>query len=96
MIKDLPHTNSVRAFATWRTLPLYCGTVIYAFEGIGGVLPLENNMKTPQDFNALMGVLNTAMIIVTIMYTAVGFFGYLKYGDNVQAEITLNLDSNAM
>lgn len=63
---------------------------------IGVVLPLENNMKTPQDFGGLNGVLNTGMVIVASLYTAVGFFGYLKYGENVAATITLNLDSNAV
>lgn len=95
MLQNLPNTNTVKAFATWEQLPLYFGTAIYAFEGIGVVLPLENNMKTPQDFGGLTGVLNTGMVIVASLYTAVGFFGYLKYGENVAATITLNLDANA-
>lgn len=37
MLKDLPHINSVKAFATWSQLPLYFGTAMYAFEGIGVV-----------------------------------------------------------
>lgn len=96
MLKDLPHTESVNGFASWATLPLYFGTAIYAFEGIGVVLPLENNMKTPQDFGGMTGVLNTGMIIVACLYTAVGFFGYLKYGDKVEGSITLNLPPDAM
>lgn len=96
MLQNLPHTDTVKAFATWEQLPLYFGTAIYAFEGIGVILPLENNMKTPQDFGGLSGVLNTGMVIVASLYTAVGFFGYLKYGENVAATITLNLDSNAV
>lgn len=96
MLQNLPRTDSVKAFATWEQLPLYFGTAIYAFEGIGVVLPLENNMKTPQDFGGLNGVLNTGMVVVASLYTAVGFFGYLKYGENVAATITLNLDSNAV
>lgn len=96
MLQNLPKTDTVRKFSSWEQLPLYFGTAIYAFEGIGVVLPLENNMKTPQDFGGLSGVLNTGMIIVAALYTAVGFFGYLKYGDNVAGSITLNLDPNAM
>lgn len=96
LLKDLPRISTVRAFAPLNALPLYCATAIYAFEGIGVVLPLENNMKTPQDFDGLNGVLNTGMTIVAVMYTAVGFFGYLKYGDRVQASITLNLESSSM
>ena len=71
--------------------PLYFGTAIYAFEGIGVILPLENQMKTPRDMRGWNGVLNTSMTIVTCLYIAVGFFGYLKYGDAVQGSITLNL-----
>lgn len=37
------------------------------------------------------GVLNTSMTIVTCLYIAVGFFGYLKYGEDVLGSITLNL-----
>lgn len=70
--------------------------VFPTISGIGVVLPLENNMKTPQDFGGLTGVLNTGMVIVASLYTAVGFFGYLKYGENVAATITLNLDPNAV
>lgn len=72
-------------------MPLYFGTAIYAFEGIGIVLPLENNMKTPQDFGGISGVLNTGMVIVACLYTSVGFFGYLKFGEEVSGTITVNL-----
>ncbi|KAK7793292.1 hypothetical protein R5R35_004993 [Gryllus longicercus] len=95
MLQDLPRTSSVRKFAPWKQLPLFFGTVIYAFEGIGVVLPLENNMKNPQDFGGWTGVLNTGMAIVAVLYTSVGFFGYLKYGEKVKlGSITLNLPEN--
>ncbi|XP_065158913.1 proton-coupled amino acid transporter-like protein CG1139 isoform X2 [Atheta coriaria] len=95
MLQGLPDTSSVNAFSSWGQLPLYFGTAIYAFEGIGVVLPLENNMKTPQDFGGWNGVLNTGMVIVACLYTAVGFFGYLKYGDAAKlGSVTLLLPPN--
>ncbi|KAL4703799.1 hypothetical protein ACJJTC_011599 [Scirpophaga incertulas] len=96
ILQDLPHTSTVKAFATWHQLPLYFGTAIYAFEGIGVVLPLENNMKTPEDFGGWNGVLNTGMVIVAALYTAIGFFGYLKYGEHVLGSITLNLPNDLL
>ncbi|KAH8298198.1 hypothetical protein KR018_010617, partial [Drosophila ironensis] len=91
MLQDLPDVHTVKPVASWATLPLYFGTAIYAFEGIGVVLPLENNMRTPEDFGGSTGVLNTGMVIVACLYTSVGFFGYLKYGESVKGSITLNL-----
>merc|ERR1719411_1570839 len=91
LLQDLPVTWERKAYADWKQYPLYFGTAIYAFEGIGVVLPLENQMKTPRDMRGWNGVLNTSMAIVTCLYVAVGFFGYLKYGDEVKGSITLNL-----
>jgi len=53
-------------------------------------------MKNPQDFGGWTGVLNTGMVIVASLYTGVGFFGYLKYGEDVEGSITLNLPSDDM
>ena len=51
-------------------------------------------MKTPEDFGGLTGVLNTSMVIVTVLYTAVGFYGYLCFGDAVKGSITLNMPAS--
>lgn len=61
-------------------------------EGIGTVMPIENQMKNPARFLGCPGVLNTAMITVVSLYTLLGFFGYVRFGDGVKGSITLNLD----
>jgi len=91
VLQDVPYTWDRKLFASWGQLPLYFGTAIYAFEGIGVVLPLENQMKSPQNMKGWNGVLNTAMILVSCFYIAMAFFGYLKYGEAVAGSITLNL-----
>ena len=48
-------------------------------------------MKTPEAMKGWNGVLNTAMTIVACLYIAVGFYGYLQYGEKVEGSITLNL-----
>ena len=40
-------------------------------------------MRNPENFGGCSGVLNTAMVLVSSGYIATGFFGYLKYGDDV-------------
>ncbi|GBM16725.1 Proton-coupled amino acid transporter 1 [Araneus ventricosus] len=92
-----PRTGYLNPYtAPLKKLPLYFGTAMYAFEGIGVVLPLENAMATPEDFGGLNGVLNTGMVVVACLYTAVGFYGYLKYGDGVKPSITFNLPMGAV
>ncbi|XP_067626431.1 proton-coupled amino acid transporter-like protein CG1139 isoform X2 [Eurosta solidaginis] len=73
-------------------IPLYFATVIFAMEGIGSVMPVENAMVKPQQFLGCPGVLNIAMITVIGLYTVIGFFGYVHYGDAVRGSITLNLE----
>lgn len=65
-------------------------------EGIGVVMPIENEMKKPQDFLGCPGVLNAAMSAIAVMYGFVGFIGYLKYGDEVRGSLTLNLPQEEM
>lgn len=72
-------------------LPLFIGTVIFAMEGIGVVLPVENTMARPQHFLGCPGVLNITMAVVILLYMIMGFLGYVKYGDASQGSITLNL-----
>ena len=37
------------------------------------------------------GVLNTSMSLITNLYIGFGFFGYLKYGEDIKGCISLNL-----
>ncbi|XP_043286120.1 proton-coupled amino acid transporter-like protein CG1139 [Venturia canescens] len=71
--------------------PLYFGTVLFALEAIGVIMPLENEMKTPKAFNAPFGVLNMGMGAIIFLYVGMGFFGYICYGDDVKGSVTLNL-----
>ncbi|XP_025835239.1 proton-coupled amino acid transporter-like protein pathetic isoform X2 [Agrilus planipennis] len=72
-------------------IPLFLSTVVFAMEGIGLVMPVENNMKKPHHFLGCPGVLNTAMATVVVLYGVIGFFGYLKYGEATEGSITYNL-----
>lgn len=96
ILTDLPSVSERPSFSTWPQLPLFFGTAIFALEGIGVVMPLENNMKTPTHFIGCPGVLNTGMGVVVSLYALVGFFGYLKYGDITEGSITLNLPQDPL
>ncbi|KAL4718996.1 hypothetical protein ACJJTC_011620 [Scirpophaga incertulas] len=79
-----------------RNLLCKCSTVIFAMEGIGVVMPVENEMANPRRFLGCPGVLNVAMVIVISLYGIVGFFGYVQYGDEVKGSITLNLPEHSI
>ncbi|XP_045521364.1 proton-coupled amino acid transporter-like protein pathetic isoform X1 [Pieris brassicae] len=72
-------------------LPAFMSTVIFAMEGIGLVMPVENAMKKPQNFLGCPSVLVVAMSAIVFFYSTLGLFGYFRYGDLARGSITLNL-----
>ncbi|KAG8304141.1 hypothetical protein J6590_101561, partial [Homalodisca vitripennis] len=96
VFSDLPPFTSRPAFTSIQRLPLFYATVLFALEGIGTVLPIENVMKKPQHFLGCPGVLNVAMTVLVFIYTIMGFFGYLKYGEETAGSISLNLNSSVI
>ncbi|XP_070515233.1 proton-coupled amino acid transporter-like protein CG1139 [Cardiocondyla obscurior] len=87
---DLPFEKR-EAFGNAANFPLFFGTVLFALEAIGVIMPLENEMKTPRSFMKPCGVLNVSMGVIVAMYTAMGLFGYIRYGSDIHGSITLDL-----
>ncbi|XP_076468381.1 neutral amino acid uniporter 4-like [Babylonia areolata] len=90
----LPDVSSLPPFAGWSRMPAFFGTIVFSFEGISLVLPVERQVKDKQLYSAPCGVLTLSLTVVVTLYTAMGFFGYLAFGDNTLASITLNLPSS--
>ncbi|XP_039286721.1 proton-coupled amino acid transporter-like protein CG1139 [Nilaparvata lugens] len=91
VMQDLPPVSSRRYIGDLGNVPLFFGTAVYSFEGIGLVLPLKREMKNPKHFDRPLGVLNLGLVIIVSIFLMMGFFSYLKYGDDIQASVTLNL-----
>lgn len=91
LVEKMPAVSERPAVAPIATMPVFFSITIFAIEAIGVIMPLENNMGTPQKFVGLCGVLNQGMSGVTLVYILIGFFGYLRYGEHVEGSVTLNL-----
>lgn len=53
-------------------------------------------MESPHQMGKMFGVLNVGIVIVTAFYFTIGFLGYVKYGDEVKASLTLSLPQTVM
>lgn len=92
----LPDMASRPWVGTLAHMPLFFATVVFAMEGIGTVLPIENSMRHPEHFLRARpcGVLNAAMTLVVFLYSTAGFLGYLRFGNTTEGSITLNLPND--
>ncbi|XP_078370111.1 proton-coupled amino acid transporter 1-like isoform X2 [Oculina patagonica] len=88
LVRNIHHTDKLPAFAGWSNFPVFYGITMYAFEGIGVVLPIENKMARPQDYRL---VISFGMGVVTLLFALIGILGYLFCQDECKGSITLNL-----
>ncbi|XP_053624624.1 proton-coupled amino acid transporter-like protein CG1139 isoform X2 [Plodia interpunctella] len=88
---DLQLKEEMMLVKTLLDVPAFIGTTLFALEAVGVVLALEYNMEKPKQFVGLFGLFNIGMVIIMMLYLLVGIFGYLKYGDEIEPSITLNL-----
>ncbi|KRZ03993.1 Threonine--tRNA ligase, cytoplasmic [Trichinella zimbabwensis] len=91
IFQELPSWRRLPSIQSLDRLPLAFGSLMFAFSAAGTILPIENKTKFPKSMNAWNGVLNTSCALSTILYIAVGFYGYIRFGSDVAGSITLNL-----
>ncbi|XP_039761715.1 proton-coupled amino acid transporter-like protein CG1139 isoform X3 [Pararge aegeria] len=71
----------------------FLGICIYSINGIGVTLPIENNMRRPVYFRA---VLQWGMPFVVTLVMIIGFFGYWAWGEQCRSPFTVHMPSNTI
>ncbi|PAV83049.1 hypothetical protein WR25_02583 [Diploscapter pachys] len=90
-LTNLQSISSLPWFGKATNLPLFFGVVMFAFEGVAVIMPIENRMQSPHAFIKWNGVLNSSCLVTLAIYSIVGFYGYLSLGNDVKDTATLNL-----
>jgi proton-coupled amino acid transporter len=70
--------------------PMFIGTAVFTFEGVGLIIPIADSMKEPKKFPK---VLSWTMLFVATLFISIGFLSYLVFGQEVKTVILLNLPS---
>ncbi|KAG9144778.1 hypothetical protein Leryth_017255 [Lithospermum erythrorhizon] len=86
-------THHVEAFGSLSTFFYGMGVAIYTFEGIGMVLPLEDETKDKSKFPQLVCF---SMFSIAFVYAAFGLLGYLAFGENTKDIITSNMGEGSL
>jgi proton-coupled amino acid transporter len=78
------HTFVKPKVVVWENLPSMISIAIFAFEGIGFVIPAQTAIKNPSRYPF---VLTFCLIIVGSLYAAFGTLAYVGFGNNTQPQI---------
>ncbi|KAI9281954.1 transmembrane amino acid transporter protein-domain-containing protein [Sporodiniella umbellata] len=76
----------------YTSFPMFIGTAVFTYEGVGLVIPITESMAEPEKFPK---VLSGTMIFITSIFLSVGFISYLAFGSQVQTVILLNMPDSA-
>lgn len=72
---------------------LFIGVAIFAFEGIGLIIPVQQSMRHPENFPK---VLFAVIVLCCILFVGIGSLCYITYGDDVQTVVILNLPQDSI
>ncbi|KAJ9175961.1 hypothetical protein P3X46_014459 [Hevea brasiliensis] len=80
--------NQASLFDLFTTIPVFV-------TGLGfhvNVHPIRSELGKPSDMNSAVRI---SLIIGIAIYFAIGFFGYLLFGDSIMPDILVNFDQNS-
>lgn len=91
VLQYMKNSPSLEAFTGFSTIPYGIGVAIYAFEGVGMVVPLEAEADKKHKFGRILGL---ALFFIALTYGGFGLLGYFAFGSGTRDIITLNMGRN--
>ncbi|KAH8371671.1 hypothetical protein KR093_008408, partial [Drosophila rubida] len=94
LVRGLPNPQQrelVKPPADW---VMFFGIAAFSLTAVGSMLVVEANMAHPQSYLGIFGVLNLAVFFILFSNILFGIMGYWRYGERVEASITLNVPEN--
>ncbi|XP_024085433.1 proton-coupled amino acid transporter-like protein CG1139 isoform X2 [Cimex lectularius] len=89
--RDMAALSQARMFGSVAHLPQFFGAVFFASGCLSLVLPLQSEMLKPKNISSTFGVLNMNAFLSGLLYCLFGLLGYLNFGEEAKASVTLNL-----
>ncbi|KAI4306914.1 hypothetical protein L6164_030154 [Bauhinia variegata] len=87
-LRMLPDFSKISIFDLFTTVPV----LITGFGSQVNIHPIRAELRKPSDMSIATRI---SLIICVVIYFAIGFFGYLLFGDSVMADILVNFDQNS-
>ncbi|XP_028406584.1 amino acid transporter AVT3B-like [Dendronephthya gigantea] len=83
--------SNVHKIDFWKlsTFPIFFGQIVWSYEGIGTIIPVEASMK--ENRRNYRKYLHSVIILVSIIQCTFGVLGYIHFRDEVEQIISDNL-----
>ncbi|KAF1335939.1 Amino acid/auxin permease, partial [Globisporangium splendens] len=69
----------------WTEFPQFYGTAVYSFEGIGLILPIQNEMKDPHLFPRVLAL---CMLLILLLFLVIGELPTIAFGRITNGSMT--------
>ncbi|KAM8711535.1 hypothetical protein ACLKA7_000643 [Drosophila subpalustris] len=73
---------------------MFFGIAAFSLTAVGSMLVVEANMAHPENYLGFCGVLNMAVFFILFTNIFFGIMGYWRFGEHVEASVTLNIPQN--
>ncbi|KAG5623162.1 hypothetical protein H5410_008380 [Solanum commersonii] len=97
MVEDvliyLKNRPSLEMFGGFSVFFYGLGVAVFAFEGMGMVLPLESETRDKNKFGKILGL---SVAFVSFLYGAFGALGYFAFGEETKDIITTNFRQGSL